>query len=182
MENIKEIKQNHFEIQKAIKFLVDKLLDKNGNQIELHTDKPLVTHSLKVGFILLDNNYDKDLVIAGILHDLNEDAGVPFEEIDQNFGQRIANLVHAVTFDRSIPEGPMRVKDEHDRKKAAGKDAIIISIADHLANFPYLEYAATPELYKEVKNRWFKFLDEVAVLSSDEPIYQELKEKMENIR
>lgn len=179
---INEIKKDHFEIQKAIKFLIDKLLDEDGNQIELHTDKPLVMHSLKVGLILLDHGYDKEIVMAGILHDVNEDADVTFDEIEKKFSKRVADLVHAVSVDRTITDGAERHKDLHDREIATGKDAIIVAIADHISNIPYLKYAATPELHDLVKSRWFVFLDEVAVLAKDEPIYKDYKEKMEQIR
>lgn len=171
-KDIKQIKSDNFEIQKAIKFLSDLILDDNGNQKKLGTTKPLLVHSLRVGLTLYNYGYDKELSIAGILHDTNEDAGVSFSEIKKRFGDRVANLVHAVSYDRTIPEGEERIRDAHNRKKAAGKDAIILSIADHLENLPYIKYAETKEVHDRVLKSHQRFAEEIAVLVSDELIYK----------
>ena len=175
-------KKDYFEIQKAIKFLTEKLLDHNGDQIPLHTDKPLVIHSLRTGFILLDYGYEKDIVIAGILHDLNEDAEVSFSEIEKLFGNKVRKIVQAVSYDRTIENDRLGHQDLHDREKAAGQKAIVVSIADHLANFPFLKYAATLELQKKILKRWQTFLNKVAVAACEEPIFRELKKKLLSVR
>lgn len=50
-------------------------------------------HPLEVGIILASNNYDEDIVIAGILHDTVEDTYVTLEDISYQFGDHVKNLV-----------------------------------------------------------------------------------------
>ncbi len=52
--------------RKAIRYLVDMTLNADGSQRQLETDKPLVMHSLYVGYKLFEYGYDKELVTAGI--------------------------------------------------------------------------------------------------------------------
>lgn len=40
---------------------------------------------------------DRNIIIAGILHDVIEDCGVTFEEIKAKFGQNVAKYVMEVT-------------------------------------------------------------------------------------
>lgn len=67
--------ENENKIEKAIKFLVHQI-DKNGKN-----SKPVIFHSLKVGIHLYNLGYDKDIVIAGVLHDVLEDADVDSKEV-----------------------------------------------------------------------------------------------------
>jgi GTP pyrophosphokinase len=179
---IESIKSDNFEIQRAIKFLADKILDKRGKQIKLGTTKPLLMHCLRVGIKLLNFGYSKDIVIAGILHDINEDAGIAFKEIEENFGKKVADLVSAVSYDRKIPEGEVRIKDTSTRMLAAGKDAIVISIADHLENMPYIKYAETKEIYDRVLNDNKRFAKEIKNLFSAETVYKEYLSMLKRIR
>ena len=178
---IDEIKKQHFDIQKAVKFISDKFLETDGTQKKLHTEKPVVMHSLRTGLVLFEFCYEKDLVIAGLLHDVMEDAEVEFEEIKDRFGERVAKIVQAVSVNRSITYGAARHKDLHEREIALGKDAIIVAIADHLENIPFLKYAKDRKEYETVKSRWLVFFNEVAVHVKNEPIYNEYKKQMENL-
>lgn len=180
--HIDKIKQDHFEIQKAVKFICDKFLENDGTQRKLHTQKPAVIHSLRTGIMLLECGYEKDLVIAGLLHDVIEDAEVTYEEIENKFSKRVADIVQAVSVDRSITDGEARHKDLHEREIAYGKDAIIVSIADNLENIPFLKYAKDQEEYNTVKSRWFEYLNEVASKAPEEPIYKEYKKQMDKIK
>lgn len=179
--HIDEIKKQHFDIQRAVKFMTDKFLEADGTQKKLHTQKPAVMHSLRTGLVLFEYGYEKDLVIAGLLHDVMEDADVTHEEIADKFGRRVADIVQAVSVDRSITDGAARHQDLHKREIALGKDAIIVAIADHLENIPFLKYAKDREEYETVKSRWLVFLNEVAVYAKEEPIYIEYKKQMENL-
>ncbi len=180
-QEIDQIKQGHTEIQKAIKYLVDSCLDENGIS-KIANPKPVVLHSIRVGMILLNYNYSKEIVIAGILHDVIEDAEISKEKIAEKFGNKIAAIVWVVSHDANIADDQLRTKTLHSNMKEAGKDTVIVSIADHIDNFPYLIYAKDDEEREWVRTKWLKFFDEVALLAKDEPIYEELKEQIEKIR
>jgi (p)ppGpp synthase/HD superfamily hydrolase len=78
------------------------------------------------------NHTDKDLIIAGYLHDIIEDTSATFSEIKEKFGIRVASLVNAVT------DGPGKTRKQ--RKARAYSlipkvpDAILIKLADRIAN------------------------------------------------
>ena len=65
-------------MEKAIIMMVDCI--KRG----CRNDKPLILHSLGVGFKLWEIGESKEVVIAGFLHDLLEDTNCKEEEIKKN--------------------------------------------------------------------------------------------------
>jgi hypothetical protein len=66
-----------------------------------HTRKgtrfPYMIHPIRVGWILERHGYDDELVAAGLLHDTLEDTDVTREQIAERFGDRVADLVEAVS-------------------------------------------------------------------------------------
>lgn len=120
-------------IDKAIIFLV-----KNYSQTGKNP-KPVIFHSLRVAFYLLDNGYDMDLFITAVLHDLIEDSDVVKKDISLSFGPKIANWVDALSFDRSIDDKEDRYKKMFRRIKQAGREALIIKCADIYFNSFYIK-------------------------------------------
>lgn len=179
-KNIKQIKAEQFKIQKAVKYLIDACLNEEGNQ-KIANPKPVVAHSLRVGFNLLNRGYDNDLVIAGILHDLKEDADVQTADIEKTFGKKVAEIVAAVSWDKEISEHSNKFIDTHKRTKKAGREAIIVSVADHLDNADYYQYSENELAKEKVLEKWKIFLNDVAIIISDDPIYKEYKDKMASI-
>jgi GTP pyrophosphokinase len=59
--------------------------------------EPYIEHPLSVAFILAEIQLDAASLIAALLHDVPEDAGVPISEIESHFGAEIAKLVDGVT-------------------------------------------------------------------------------------
>jgi hypothetical protein len=66
-----------------------------------HTRKgtrfPYMIHPIRVAWILERHSYDDELVAAGLLHDTLEDTDVTREQIAERFGDRVADLVEAVS-------------------------------------------------------------------------------------
>jgi (p)ppGpp synthase/HD superfamily hydrolase len=58
---------------------------------------PYMIHPIRVGWILERHGYDDELVAAGLLHDTLEDTDVTREQIAERFGDRVADLVEAVS-------------------------------------------------------------------------------------
>jgi len=125
--------QRDKEIEKAIKFLVASI-ERSG-----HNPKPVILHSIRVGLYLDRQGYNKNVVIAGILHDLLEDSETTIEEIREEFGDKIANLVLVNSFDKTIKEKKKRYYESFARCLEAGKDALVIKAADVLDNRERLE-------------------------------------------
>jgi (p)ppGpp synthase/HD superfamily hydrolase len=68
------------------------------------TDTPYITHPFAVAMILALAGFEEDVIIAGLLHDTVEDAGVSVEEIRQRFGDAVAEIVAGCSEpDKSLP-------------------------------------------------------------------------------
>jgi len=108
--------------------------------------EPYVNHSLAVAHILADLNLDNETLAAAILHDVVEDGGVGLEEIEAQFGARIANLVDGVTKMKVIQEfqpGAGVSRREHAQAESLRKmllamaedvRVVLIKLADRLHN------------------------------------------------
>eukprot|EP01035_Chromulina_nebulosa_P035779 gene35779-48116_t len=68
--------------------------------------EPYLNHLLEVASLVCTatDGDDPDLVIAALLHDAVEDAGVTRAEIAAQFGERVAGIVMEVTDDKSLPK------------------------------------------------------------------------------
>ena len=162
MKSYEENKQ----IESAIRFLIESFDKSSSNS------KPVVLHSVRVGMFLYDCEYKNDIVIAGILHDVLEDTSVTAEEITKEFGDEVARLVEANTFDKNITDRTKAYKENFSRCIAAGKDALIIKAADFLDNFEYCKF----------DEMWLKkmeyFLEIAKDALCDEIVYKELKSRV----
>jgi len=180
MKSLNQVKKEQFQIQRAIRFLIDCCLNREGDQ-KIANPKPVVMHSLRIGFDLLKRGYVKDIVIGAILHNVEEDAGVSIKEIEKRFGKKVAKIVEAVSYDPNIADNKERYLDTYKRIVKAGRDAIIVSVADHIDNADYYKYIKSKLTKKEVYEMWRVFFKIVASKISDESIYQELKTKMKKL-
>lgn len=70
--------------------------EKHQGQNRLSGD-PYITHPMRVALSLIGDNHNYKLVAAALLHDVIEDTNATFEELAENFGLDIANLVQSVT-------------------------------------------------------------------------------------
>ncbi len=178
-KSLREIKKENAEFARAVKFMIEKILDEKGKQ-KLKNKKPLIAHSLDTAYKLRDLGYDNCLVIAGVFHDLIEDANVSVQEIKKEFGNYIAKLVEAVSFKNIIEEKTVRYKEFYQRTKKAGKDALILKAADILTNYSYFRFIKNRIKKKFIIKKWKYFL-EIAQSIEKEPVYQELKQKIQKI-
>ena len=106
---------------------------KHAVQLRKGTDVPYITHPMEVMQILTANGCPESAIIAGILHDTLEDTKTSKEEIKNQFGEEILNIVYAESEDKS--------KTWKERKQAtldylpdAALDAKLVCCADKLSN------------------------------------------------
>jgi myo-inositol-1(or 4)-monophosphatase len=100
---------------------------------------PYIVHPMEAVEVVATITPDQELLAAAVLHDTIEDTDVTVEQICAEFGDRVANLVHAES-DRFV-EGLSEAESWRDRKQeaidrlaAAPHDAKIVALGDKLSN------------------------------------------------
>ncbi len=96
-------------------------------------EAPFVLHPLEVGVLLHNNGAPDEVVAAGVLHDVIEDTSVSRSDIGRRFGDRVRELVDAVTDDETIEDKDERKEESRRRVQAAGHDAAMIFAADKVS-------------------------------------------------
>jgi myo-inositol-1(or 4)-monophosphatase len=100
---------------------------------------PYIVHPMEAVEIVATITPDQELLAAAALHDTIEDTDVTVEQLRDEFGDRIAQLVHAES--DQFTEGVSEEDSWHDRKQAAidrlrdaSHDAKIVAMGDKLSN------------------------------------------------
>lgn len=97
------------------------------------TGMPYIEHADTVARILSDSGFGDEVVAAGLLHDAVEHTSLSLADVREACGDRVAELVAAMT-DRDDIEDWAERKDEHrTRVERAGRDACAIYGADKLS-------------------------------------------------
>ena len=127
-------------ITKAIKFSEEA----HKNQLRKSGD-PYVVHPIEVAIILTSINLDASGIAAGLLHDTIEDTKISINQITNNFGDQISELVQGLT---KISKFSLKINKqklgENYRKLilASSKDlrVILIKLADRLHNMRTINF------------------------------------------
>lgn len=147
-------------IQKAIV----KAKELHQGQTRKNDDLPYVVHPLSVASILSSYTKDEDIIASGLLHDILEDVPSHLysaEDLKQDFGDRVYELVREVSEDRDP-------NDSKEKKKATWRerkekylanlqnntpDSLLISCADKIHNLKSMMQA----YQKDGENVWSEF-------------------------
>lgn len=138
LQNVKETDKS--EIIKA--YDMAKTLHQNQYRA---SGEPYIIHPLNVAYTLSEMNADKETIIAGLLHDTLEDTDVTKEEIAENFGVDVANLVDGVTKISKLNFSSKQDENMANTRKiitgiTTDVRIIIIKLADRLHNMRTLEF------------------------------------------
>lgn len=113
-------------------------------QTRKYTGEPFVFHPFRVALLIkLHAIYFEDSTLcAAVLHDVIEDTSVTIEELKENFGEEVANLVYYC----SSISPPGRGINRKTRKKQDAKhysegpsDSHTIKVADMIDNIPTIK-------------------------------------------
>ncbi|BAD41422.1 RelA/SpoT family protein [Symbiobacterium thermophilum] len=107
--------------------------------------EPYITHPIAVAEIVASLELDEESIAAALLHDVLEDCGVKYEELEERFGKEVATLVDGVSkLDRLQFTSRDEAQVENLRKMflAMAKDlrVILIKLADRLHNMRTLKH------------------------------------------
>jgi (p)ppGpp synthase/HD superfamily hydrolase len=153
---------------------------------------PYIEHPLTVAEQLAGYDCPDPVLAAALLHDVVEESEIEVEQIRARFGDRVAELVAALTDAEEI-ESYERRKDVHRADvEAAGREALIIYAADKLANIRALRrvYAEQGEAVgAELKAPldvkvavWEADAELLRHIYSDLPFLAELEDQLRGLR
>jgi len=160
--------------------------------------EPYYSHPIAVAHILATNKLDLETVAAGFLHDVVEDCDVSLQELQERFGEGLAQIVDGVT-----KIGKVRYRDKLDSQAESYRKMIlamsndlrvlIVKLADRLHNMQTLHHlprekqiriaTETMDIYVPLAHRVgmsnFKlFLEKLAFLYQEPEVYEEIEKQV----
>ena len=94
---------------------------------------PYIVHPFEAAVIVSGLTKDPEVISAALLHDVIEDTPVTYEELEERFGQRVADLVLAESEDKS-KTWKERKGATIERLKTAPREVRMICLGDKLSN------------------------------------------------
>lgn len=116
---------------------------------------PYISHLFAVLLILRDYTTDENTLVAAMLHDTLEDTDYTIDELKEDFGGPVAEMVLALTEPRMQGEEKLswlnRKKTYAKQLKSASQGTLMIAAADKSHNFRTTveEYYDNPKRYTE---------------------------------
>jgi GTP diphosphokinase / guanosine-3',5'-bis(diphosphate) 3'-diphosphatase len=74
--------------------------------------EPYIQHPLEVALLLADMRIDADSIVAALLHDVVEDTDFALDELRQQFGDAVANIVDGVTKFDALAGRPIPLQEQ----------------------------------------------------------------------
>src|SRR5690606_26659997 len=113
-----------------------------------------ITHLAAVALIVADYSSDEDTVIAAYLHDTLEDTDYTLQELKNDFGGEVADIVETVSEHQGKTEKKEKTwkerKEQYIRQlNKGGEAALIVAAADKIHNLRSIteEYFEHPVRY-----------------------------------
>lgn len=135
-------------IHKAIEFAAIRHKDQKRKGTEL----PYIVHPMEVMQILTENGCDKTVIAAGILHDTIEDTETTYDDILENFGKEIADIVASESEDKS-KSWKERKQTTIDSLPNESFETQLVCCADKLSNLRSMLW----DYQKTGENLWERF-------------------------
>ena len=141
--------------------------ENHGDQLR-KSGEPYIIHPLQVAYILAELELDESTICSALLHDVVEDTSVTHQDLINEFGNEIAEMVDGVTNLSRLNYKTVEEEQVENYRKmflAMGKDirVIMIKLADRLHNMRTLKYLSrerqianakeTMDLYAPLANR-----------------------------
>ena len=132
----------------------------HGDQKRKYTGEPYIVHPIAVSEIVKTVPHTDEMIAAALLHDVVEDTPFTIDDINDRFGNKVAELVSWLT-DVSRPEdGNRKTRKSLDREHIveAPAEAQTIKLADLIHNTASIE-KHDPSFYKVYKQEKIALLD-----------------------
>ncbi len=141
---------------------------------------PYISHPVAVAGILAELHMDTPTLIAALLHDVVEDTGITTQQIGNQFGKQVAELVDGVSkLDKIEFQSASQAQAENFRKMllAMSQDVrvILVKLADRLHNMSTLDVMG-PEKRKRIARETLDIYAPIANRLGLNAIYQQLED------
>jgi (p)ppGpp synthase/HD superfamily hydrolase len=115
---------------------------------------PFVLHPLEVASLLNGRGFDDEVLAAGVLHDVVENTAATVEDVASRFGERVAEIVDAVSEDPAISDYAARKAALRERARAGGIAARAVYAADKISKARELrsQAAGDPSVLSDAQN------------------------------
>lgn len=107
----------------------------HAGQFRKDGDTPYISHPARVALVVvaLFRCYEPEVIAAALLHDVMEKAGVTYDEIESEFGARVAKMVSVLSKDLRLP-GKRSEREYLQRLRVADWPTRLIKLADGYDN------------------------------------------------
>lgn len=148
---------------------------------QIHGIRPFREHLLDVVLVLAEFGYGDsyDLRAAAWLHDVVEDTDTTIEEIYEVFGERIGDLVDALTDGPGETRVEMKQKPYRMLPKVEG--GVIVKLADRIANVRNSISEKAEKYIKNYKSEYPGFRQALYTPGQADPMWETLDKLLENV-
>jgi (p)ppGpp synthase/HD superfamily hydrolase len=124
--------------------------------------EPYVNHLLEVANLVAaaTEGREPDVVIAALLHDAVEDQGITTEQIEADYGAKVAGIVGEVTDDKSLPKAE-RKRRQVETAANKSREAKLIKLADKTSNLRAIADSPPPDWSAERRSDYVRWASEV---------------------
>jgi (p)ppGpp synthase/HD superfamily hydrolase len=150
-------------------------------QLRKYTGTPYFEHPIRVaGRVAMHPLATEDMICAAYNHDVCEDCGISFLELEVKFGEEVAELVKWLTNPSKGSKLNREARKAMDREhlEKAPKTAKIIKLIDRIDNLNEMSLAEPGFIWKYCKES--RLLAEV-LKDADLELYNELIQAIENL-
>lgn len=140
-------------IEGIVKQALLRAMDLHSGQSRKDGTTPYVVHPIQAAMIIARAGSDDATIAAALLHDTVEDTPYTFEELFEEFGESITEMVRACSEDKRIADWDERKNELFARLEQASIGAKLVKAADVMANMLDLKTA----LVRTNGDFWKKF-------------------------
>ncbi|MFN2098763.1 RelA/SpoT family protein [Altererythrobacter sp. MF3-039] len=152
-------------------------VQKHGTQKRASGD-PYFSHPVEVAGLMTDLKLDQETIITALLHDTVEDTLATIEDVEENFGKEVAQLVDGVTKLSKIEAMPEDERAAENLRKfllAMSEDirVLLVKLADRLHNMRTLHFIKSEDKRRRIAR---ETMDIYAPLAERVGIYEYMRE------
>ena len=165
---------------KILKNAMNFTLYYHGNQSR-RSGQPYYSHPLAVGLITTEMLFETKTIVAALLHDIVEDTSFTIQDVENNFGYEVANLVEGLSKINSVKLNNLEISNTENLTKlifAITQDirVLIIKLADRLHNMRTIDFLTRQTKKQQIAKETLQIYAKLAERIGIEEIKIELQD------